>query len=179
MSNITNFSVNTEPKILSLPSIILSNPKFSINLMMTVKLASCYGVEQVWYTGNRLEKSKRMQSQSGNKEVDIINYDSPFDFMPKQAVPVAVEVRESSEPLHYFEHPENAIYIFGQEDGNIPKSFLNLCHRFVVIPSRHCLNLANSVATILWDREYKKYLNGQDVTNFTTPNQFEGRGKLQ
>lgn len=177
MSNITNFSISSTPQKMTTPSIILSSPKFSINLIMAVKLASCYGINQVWFTGNRLEKTKRMHSQSGNKEVDIINYDRPFDFMPKDCVPVAVEVRENSEPLHYFEHPKNAVYIFGQEDGSIPKSLLHMCHRFVVIPSRHCLNLANSVATILWDREYKKYIQGgQNVTEFTTPYEFEHRG---
>jgi len=177
MSNITSFYVQKEPKAMTTPSILLCNPKFTTNVMLTVKLASCYGIDQLWFTGNRLEYSKRMLNVNGNKEVDIINYDRPFDFMPKDAVPVAVEVRENSEVLHQFEHPENAVYVFGQEDGNIPKQILHLCHRFVVIPSRHCLNLATATATILWDREYKKYLNGgQDVTTFTTPDEFEHRG---
>jgi tRNA(Leu) C34 or U34 (ribose-2'-O)-methylase TrmL len=177
MSNITSFYIDKNPKSMTTPSIILTSPKFTSNLLLTVKLASCYGINQVWFTGNRLEYSKRMLNQNGNREVDIINYDRPFDFMPANAVPVAVEVRENSEVLHQFEHPENAVYVFGQEDGSIPKQILHLCHRFVVIPSRHCLNLATATATILWDREYKKYLNGgQSVTEFTTPSEFEHRG---
>jgi tRNA(Leu) C34 or U34 (ribose-2'-O)-methylase TrmL len=29
------------------------------------------------------------------------------------------------------------------------------CHRFVKIPTKHCLNLANAVATVLYDRHAK------------------------
>jgi tRNA(Leu) C34 or U34 (ribose-2'-O)-methylase TrmL len=95
--------------------------------------------------------------------------------MPHDAVPVAVEVRENSEPLHLFDHPEKAVYVFGPEDGSVAKEFRHLCHRFLVIPTRHCLNLATAVSTILWDREYKKHLKNAN-TSFVTPGEFERRG---
>jgi tRNA(Leu) C34 or U34 (ribose-2'-O)-methylase TrmL len=89
--------------------------------------------------------------------------------------PVAVEVRPKSEPLHTFEHPDKALYVFGPEDGSIPTALLRHCHRFVVIPTRHCLNLATAVATILWDREYKRCLSGM-TSVLTTPGEFEQHG---
>jgi hypothetical protein len=52
---------------------------------------------------------------------------------------------------------------------------LSHCHRFVVIPTRHCLNLATAVATVLWDREYKRWLRGE-CDGLMTPGGFEQRG---
>src|SRR5262249_49931356 len=68
------------------------------------------------------------------------------------AVPMAVEVRDNSEPLTTLEHPEKAVYIFGPEDGSIPKPWLHLCHRFVHIPANHCLNHSTAVTVVLAHR---------------------------
>jgi tRNA C32,U32 (ribose-2'-O)-methylase TrmJ len=56
-------------------------------------------------------------------------------------------------------HPENAVYVFGPEDGSIPPVFRRHCHRFVSIPSKHCLNLAAAVYIVLYDRNQKEYLS--------------------
>lgn len=163
------------------PSLILIDPKYGHNVGMAVRLASCYGFHQVWFTGDRVsldlvakKRLPREERMKGYNEVEIINYDYPFDRFT-DAVPVAVEVRSNSEPLHQFDHPENAVYIFGPEDGSIPKPLLRHCHRFAVIPTRHCLNLATAVATMLWDRQYKLWLAGS-ADELITPGEYEARG---
>jgi tRNA(Leu) C34 or U34 (ribose-2'-O)-methylase TrmL len=150
---------------------------------MVVRLASCYGLSQVWFTGDRValdlsakRRLPREERMKGYADVEIVNFDHPFEHF-HDAVPVAVEVREQSEALPLFEHPKNAVYIFGPEDGSIPKPLLRHCHRFVVIPTRHCLNLATAVATMLWDRQYKAWLSGQG--ELITPGEYEGRGFLE
>jgi tRNA(Leu) C34 or U34 (ribose-2'-O)-methylase TrmL len=146
------------------PGIVLINPRFSHNVGMAVRLASCYGMGQLWFTGDRvrleLEKKLRLPREErikGWKEVQMLNYDRPLEQFPADAVPVAVEVRANSERLHEFVHPKNAVYVFGPEDGSIPAPVLAKCHRFVVIPTikGYCLNLATALATILWDRAMK------------------------
>ena len=135
------------------PSIICENPRFPHNLAMVVRLASCYGISQVWFTGNRIQLDSNRKMRLPQKErmnVDIIHHNDPLDQI--DAIPVAVEFREHSEKLQDFVHPKNAVYIFGPEDGAISNKLLSRCHRFVIIPVRHCLNLSTSVATILWDR---------------------------
>jgi tRNA(Leu) C34 or U34 (ribose-2'-O)-methylase TrmL len=148
---------------------------------MVVRLASCYGVRQVWFTGNRVpldpprgERLPREERMRGYRDVQFVHSERVFDRFPPGTAPVAVEVRAGSEPLHSFEHPEHALYVFGPEDGSIPKALLTHCHRFVVIPTRHCLNLATAVATVLWDREVKRLqaCDGGPVT----PGGYEGRG---
>jgi tRNA(Leu) C34 or U34 (ribose-2'-O)-methylase TrmL len=143
------------------PSIVLTDPRFPHNVGMTVRLASCYGIKQVWFTGERvqleLESKKRLpreERMKGYRDVEMINYERPLEQFARDVVPVAVEVRANSERLDQFVHPKNAVYVFGPEDGDVPASLLACCHRFLVIPTRnrHCLNLATAVATILWHR---------------------------
>jgi tRNA(Leu) C34 or U34 (ribose-2'-O)-methylase TrmL len=166
------------------PAIVLIDPKYAHNVGMVVRLASCYGLSQVWFTGERVSldisyrrRLPREERMKGYGEVEIINYDYPFEQFAG-AVPVAVEVRQRSEPLHSFEHPPNAVYVFGPEDGSVSKPHLNHCHRFVVIPTKHCLNLATAVATILWDRQYKGWLSGE-AGDTVTPGEYEGRGLVE
>jgi tRNA(Leu) C34 or U34 (ribose-2'-O)-methylase TrmL len=170
------------PEVGVAPAVALIDPKYPQNVGMVVRLASCYGLRQVWFTGDRVtldphrgERLPREERMKGYRDVTMIHHDHVFDRFPAGTVPVAVEVRADSEPLTTFEHPAAALYVFGPEDGSIPKGQLGHCHRFVVIPTRHCLNLATAVATVLWDREYKRWLAGEvDVP--VTPGAFERRG---
>lgn len=167
------------------PAIALVDPKYPQNVGMVVRLASCYGLRQVWFTGDRVsldlargERLPREERMKGYRDVEMIHYEHFFDQFPAGTVPVAVEVRAGSEPLHTFEHPENALYVFGPEDGSIPKALVAHCHRFVVIPTRHCLNLATAVATVLWDHEYKRCLAGK-IDAPVTPGEYEHRGIVE
>src|SRR5262249_8871849 len=167
------------------PAIALVEPKYPHNVGMVVRLASCYGLRQVWFTGSRVslnpargERLPREERMKGYKDVQMIHHDYFFDQFPADAVPVAVEVRANAEPLHAFEHPDNALYVFGPEDGAVPKVYLGHCHRFLVIPTRHCLNLATAVATVLWDREYKRWLGGK-IEAPVPPGEHEQRGLVE
>jgi tRNA(Leu) C34 or U34 (ribose-2'-O)-methylase TrmL len=161
------------------PAILLISPKYARNIGTTVRAASCYGIKQVWYTGDRVELDEksgkrlpREERMKGFRDVEIIQNDYPFDQF-EGVVPVAIEVRQNSESLVTFEHPDNALYVFGPEDGSIPKQLGAYIHRFVVIPTRHCLNLATAVATVLYDRQQKRILAGKEP--LVTPGEWEGR----
>ena len=141
------------------PAVGLIDPKFPHNVGATVRAACCFGVEQVWFTGkgDRLPREERMR---GFKEVRLRNSDTFFDRFDN-ATPVAVELQPGSELLPEFEHPDNALYVFGPEDGHIPKHVRVQCHRFIVIPTRHCVNLAASVYLVLYDRLIKRIQRGE------------------
>ena len=143
------------------PAIILTNPKYSANVGAAVRAASCFGASQVWWTGNRvtLEDGQRLpreERMKGYKDVDMVQFDYPFDHF-KGATPVALEVGDNYECLFDFVHPENAVYVFGPEDGSIDQMMKRHCHRFVTIPTRHCTNLAAAVYLVLYDRAIKHY----------------------
>lgn len=146
------------------PAIILNNPKYPHNLGQIIRAASCFGVKQVWYTGDRIrldnkERLPREERLKGYAEVDLIQYDYPMEQF-KNVVPVAVEVQPNAEILPQFEHPENAVYLFGPEDGSLSSVFRRYCHRFVTIPTRHCTNLSAAVYLVLYDRFAKRQAAG-------------------
>lgn len=155
-------------KVGTTPAVLLMNPKYSRNVSQVVRACSCFGIEQCWFTGNRvqmeLDGAKRMpreERMKGYSAVDIVQYDYPFEQF-KDVTPIGVEVLENAEMLTDFEHPENALYVFVPEDGSLPDVAKRHCHRFVFIPMRHCANLAASAYITLYDRFLKRAWKGQE-----------------
>jgi tRNA(Leu) C34 or U34 (ribose-2'-O)-methylase TrmL len=149
------------------PAIALINPKFPHNVGAAVRACSCFGIEQLWLTGERMlhrvegmSRLPREERIKGYKDVAVIHDDRFFDRYQGDVTPVAVELLENSEMLTYFEHPENALYVFGPEDGSIEPVWRRHCHRFIVIPTAHCLNLAAAINIVLYDRRLKRQLAG-------------------
>ncbi len=145
------------------PALALVNPMLGHNVGSAVRAASNFGAKQVWWTGNRVtldqakgERLPREERMKGYKDVELIQFDSFFDQFPPDVVPVAVERRPNSESLVDFIHPEKALYVFGPEDGNLERVHLQHCHRFVVIPTSHCTNLAAAAYIVLYDRMVKE-----------------------
>lgn len=141
--------------------VLLMNPKYPHNVGAVLRACACYGVSHLRYTGRRMdrelatwERLPREERMKGYRTVDWGKSVAPFDEFP-DLTPVAIEVRENSEQLPGFDHPENALYVFGPEDGSLGGVTLRHCHRFVAIPTRHCLNLAMAVGTVLYDRQCK------------------------
>jgi len=63
-----------------------------------------------------------------------------------------VELVLGAQPLPEFEHPENAHYIFGPEDGSLSQTLINQADYIVYVPTQGCMNLAASVNVLLYDR---------------------------
>jgi tRNA(Leu) C34 or U34 (ribose-2'-O)-methylase TrmL len=151
------------------PAVALINPKFPHNVGAAVRAASCFGVQQVWFTGNRvsLDPNKkyrlpREERMKGYKDVELRNFDTFFEQYDRDVTPVAIELRPNAEQLPQFQHPDKAVYVFGPEDGSISNMILRHCHRFVVIPTRHCMNLAATIYVVLYDRMVKQV--GDNIT---------------
>lgn len=147
-------------------AILLIDPKYPHNLGAIVRTCAAFGVRDVRYTGNRIDRRlselsrlPREERMRGYRSVDWRRTDRPFDDFP-MLTPVAIEVRENSESLPAFEHPADALYVFGPEDGSLTNVTLRHCHRFVAIPTRHCLNLSIAVSTVLYDRQAKISVGG-------------------
>lgn len=156
------------------PAVALVNPKYPHNVGAAVRAASCYGIAQVWITGDRVAlephpgyRLPREERMRGYKDVTLARDDRFFDQFPG-AVPVAVELVPGAESLIDFEHPDNALYTFGPEDGSLNRATLGQCHRFVTIPTRYCTNLASAVYTVLYDRHAKRVRAGLELPNTVT-----------
>lgn len=152
------------------PSIALVNPKYARNVGAVIRIASCFNIKQVWYSGNRIvldptgkERLPREERMKGYANVQLIQNDMFFDQFAKDVVPVAVELSEGAIQLQDFEHPDKALYVFGPEDGGLTRQQLIHCHHRVVIPSRHCLNLATAASIIMYDRIFKRHQSGIEL----------------
>jgi tRNA(Leu) C34 or U34 (ribose-2'-O)-methylase TrmL len=131
-----------------------------------IRACACFEVKSLVWTGERVNPAKysrlpREERMKGYKHVDFRNDERPFELLPKDCVPVCVEVFENSEPLTTFEHPENAVYVFGPEDGRVPQVIRRLCHRFLHIPAHFCLNLSAAINVVLAHRLMSRQLAGK------------------
>lgn len=139
------------------PAVILMDPRDGYNVGNVQRACSNWGVEQLWWTGNRVsvdfeggERLPREERMKGWANVSLLNVDRPFDYYKKLKVPIiGCELVQGATNLFHFEHPENAVYVFGPEDDEIPNSIRGYIHQFVMAPTHHCLNLACAVNTVL------------------------------
>lgn len=155
-------------------SLLLTNPKYPHNVGAAVRAASSFGADRVWFTGDRVSltggrKSARLPREErmrAYRDVELLHLTDPVGpyhrlehhvaYRDLGIVPVAVELTPTAEQLPDFEHPENVLYVFGPEDGGLSKVDRMHCHRHVLIPTRHCLNLGAAVNVVLYDRAVKR-----------------------
>lgn len=155
-------------------AIVLNNPKTPFNVGSAIRAASCYGAEEVWWTGQRVTDDRNSDAMRGSKlgkrkwrlpreermkAYDIawgVDDDALRKLIARDFTPVCVELVEGAENLAFFDHPEeDTVYVFGPEDGSVPKGVRHACHRIVQIPTIHCINLGAAVYTVLYDRTAK------------------------
>jgi tRNA(Leu) C34 or U34 (ribose-2'-O)-methylase TrmL len=153
-------------------SVVLLNPKTPANVGGVLRACSIFYAEELRWTGYRVQDGRlpaagtqfaknkwRLPREERMKAYQHVNWgvqqDAVDHYIDMGLTPVCVEVDPSAELLPYFDHPEDACYIFGPEDSGVDKGTRHVCHRFVTIPSVSCLNLAATVNVVLYDRLVK------------------------
>jgi tRNA(Leu) C34 or U34 (ribose-2'-O)-methylase TrmL len=149
------------------PAVVLEDPKYPRNVGYVLRSAFNYGIRQIWITGDRVplqaSESYRLPREERFKEyrvVDLRAHDRPLNHYASNVPVIGVELVAGAMPITYFEHPENAVYVFGAEDGGISKAMRVRCHQFIFLPTISCLNLAMAVTATLSDRLQKAQLAG-------------------
>lgn len=161
-------------------AVLLLDPKFGHNVGGAIRACAIFGVEALRWTGERVEsprlengitviKKHRFPREERMKTYSNVNWDleqskRPISDLSKKfgLTPIAVEIRDGAEELGDFIHPENALYVFGPEDGSLGRASLGACHRFLRIPSDGCLNLAAAVNVVLYDRNRQRRRDGEE-----------------
>ncbi|GAA0820626.1 RNA methyltransferase [Colwellia asteriadis] len=146
-------------------SIGLTNPKSPTNVGAVMRAAGCYQVDQVFYTGKRYElaakhnkdtlktDTKNVQQKIPLQGIDnFIDIKSLAENISPNAKIICVDLVEGAIPLPAFVHPDEAIYIFGPEDGTIKQAVIDMADDVVYVPTVGCMNLAASVNVLLYDR---------------------------
>ena len=132
----------------------LTNPKSPTNVGAVMRAAGCYQVDEVKYTGQRYEKAAKFHTdtKSATRTIPLTGVESFLDNLAPETKIVCVELAEGATPLPRFKHPENAIYIFGPEDGSIAQNVADRADHVVYVPTVGCMNLAATVNVLLYDR---------------------------
>ena len=135
-------------------SIGLVNPKSPTNVGAVMRAAGCYGVQSVFYSGERFERARKFATDTKNisETIPLIGVDDFTHLLGQDIKVVGVELIEGATALTRYTHPDNAFYIFGPEDGSLGKDILKLCDDVVYIPTKGCMNLAATVNVVLYDR---------------------------
>jgi tRNA(Leu) C34 or U34 (ribose-2'-O)-methylase TrmL len=168
------------------PSVLLINPKYPHNVGGAVRACGAFGIHHLRWTGTRVDpsyshrristtsagragprnprkraKKMRLPREERVREWQNVDWDHTDDYelLVAAHTPVCIELLPGTVSLVDFEHPEDALYIFGPEDSGVPKGMRHACHHFVQVPTLGCLNLAATVNVVLYDRMAK-------LTNF-------------
>ncbi|MDO7596180.1 MAG: TrmH family RNA methyltransferase [Pseudomonadota bacterium] len=139
----------------------LVNPKSPDNVGSVLRAAANYRVDKVFYTGDRypraIERKARSvdMSRKISKDVLISRAECLIEVVSKDMKIVCVEFAVNAIPLPEYQHPENALYIFGPEDGSIDQDIIDQADAVVYVPTVGCMNLSASVNVLLYDRLVK------------------------
>lgn len=139
-------------------SIGLVNPKSPDNVNSVLRAAGNYRVDQVYYSGSRYLRAIELNpyrpkiSRTVGKSVPLSGVKNLLEVIPNNVKPVCIEFAIDAIPLPEYIHPENACYIFGPEDGNIPQDIIDCAVDVVYVPTIGSMNIAATVNVVLYDR---------------------------
>lgn len=140
--------------VASFISIGLINPKSPSNVGAVMRAAGCYQVNEVRYTGSRYDRAARFHTDTRNISLSIPlkSLTDLLGDLPGDTKVVCVELVEGATALPAFVHPEQALYVFGPEDGSLDQALIDRADAVVYVPTIGCMNLAASVNVLLYDR---------------------------
>ena len=139
-------------------SIGLINPKSPKNVASVMRAAGNYRVDSVFYTGNRYSLAMQRNpctvdmSRKVSKDIPLSEVVNLMDNTSEDMKVVCIEFAENATSLPMYQHPHDALYIFGPEDGSISQDIIDRADDVVYVPTVGCMNLAASVNVVLYDR---------------------------
>ena len=136
----------------------LSNPKSPENVNSVKRAAGNFRVDSILYTGKRYPRAVKLNPATTNMSRDV-SLNVPvtgvaclIDEKPENMEIVCVEFAEDAISLPNYQHPDNALYIFGPEDGTLSQEIIDRADAVVYVPTKGCMNLAAAVNVVLYDR---------------------------
>ncbi len=139
-------------------SIGLMNPKSPENVASVMRAAANFRVDSVFYTGKRYSRAVKLNpgapdiSRKLSQSIPLSEVSSLIDETAEKLNIVCVEFAENAIALPVYQHPHNAMYIFGPEDGSINQQVIDRADAVIYVPTIGCMNLAATVNVVLYDR---------------------------
>ena len=140
--------------------VVLDHPKYEVNVGGAMRSAVALGADAVILVGRRYEREPGdvFHAQKHLEVLPVRSWEQALELLGNIPI-VAVERLEGAMPLNTLAHPPRAAYVFGPEDGSVHPDVVTFSAHQVHIPHARvdnvhwgCLNLATSVALVLYDR---------------------------
>lgn len=157
---ITSPTQNVSAMKETLVTIGLSNPKSPSNVGAIMRAAGCFRVDSVLYTGKRYPRAAKFNTDTKDAihNIPLTAVSCLLESAPEDSAIVCIELVEGATPLHEYQHPDKAFYLFGPEDGTIAQNIIDKADAVVYVPTIGCMNLAATVNVVLYDRLAKSPL---------------------
>lgn len=131
-------------------------PKNETNTGTVFRSAQSFGANFVYTVGRKYSK-QATDTADTTHQIPYFFYPTFQDlvnFKPRYTKIVCVEISEDARPLNNFFHPENAIYLLGNEAYGIHQEVLDKSDFVVKIPVPHelCLNVAVVGGIVMYSR---------------------------
>ena len=129
-----------------------------------MRTAGNYRVDSVIYTGKRYPRAVKLNSctvdmsRKLSKNISLSGVTDLIDDAPENSKTICIEFAENAIALPEYQHPDNAFYIFGPEDGSISQHVIDSADAVVYVPTVGCMNLAATVTVVLYDRLSKFFI---------------------
>lgn len=149
-------------------SIGLINPKSPENVSSVMRAAGNFRVDDVCYTGTRYPRAVKLHpgmvnmSRKVSQNIPLTGVDCLIEQADANMRIVCVEFAENAVALPGYHHPQNALYIFGPEDGSLTQDVIDRADDVVYVPTVGCMNIAATVNVVLYDRLMKSPVFSQD-----------------
>ena len=136
----------------------LINPKGPTNVGTVMRAAGCFNANEVLYTGTRYARAAQYETKTNtdthksSNNIPLTQVDCLLSKKAPNMKVVCVELCLGATSLTEFNHPEQALYIFGPEDGSISQEVIDQADHVVYVPTKDCLNLAATANVVLYDR---------------------------
>lgn len=138
--------------------------KTAMNVGTLWRSAYLLGASFIFTVGRRYRKQSSDTLKTW-RHVPLLHFDTLDDLcahIPHDCLLVGVEMHPDAIPLHEVSHPERAVYLLGAEDHGLTNEAVDRCHRLVVLPGEHSMNVAVAGSIVMYDR-YTRGTNGMAV----------------
>lgn len=135
----------------------IQNGKTPENLGVLWRSAQNLGASFIFTIGNRYAK----QACDTHKAVGAMPYfhyntfEEFYEYLPKGAMLVGVELDKRAISLETFEHPRRCVYLLGAEDNGLSRIAIDKSHFLLKFKSVLSLNVSVAGSIVMYDRQSK------------------------
>jgi tRNA G18 (ribose-2'-O)-methylase SpoU len=136
----------------------IQNGKTPENHGVLWRSAQNLGASFIFTIGNRYAK-QACDTHNAVKAMPYFHYDNFdefYNYLPKGARLIGVELTDKAIDLETFNHPRRCVYLLGAEDHGLSKQAIEKSHYLVKFKSQLSLNVSVAGSIIMYDRGINK-----------------------